>query len=59
MTKEKEIDVRCMALSFATAQCPGMHPDIVLDVARQYLRFVLGAKADLRVVANDDKSSQC
>lgn len=49
------MDVRCMCLSFATSNCQGMHPDIVLDVANQYLRFVTGkSKADLRVVANDD-----
>lgn len=57
MNKDKDIDIRCMALGFATKQCPGMHPDIVLDVARAYVRFVLGAKADLRVVANDDKGA--
>lgn len=54
----KNIDVRCMALSFAMTTCPPhSDPLVVLDVARQYLKFVLGSKADLRIVANDDKGA--
>ncbi len=58
MDKSKDIDVRCMCLSFATAQCPPhSDPEIILQIANQYYRFVTGNKPDLRVVANDDKGA--
>ena len=53
MDKDKEADIRCMCLKFATDQCPGFHPDIVLEVANKYFRFVTNARPDLRVVSND------
>lgn len=57
MNKDKEVDIRCMSLGYATQQCPGMHPDVVLEIAQKYVKFVLGSKADLRIVSNDDKGA--
>lgn len=56
MNKDKEVDVKCMCLSFALNTCPPhSDPHIVMAIAGQYLQFVTGAKPNLRVVANDDK----
>ncbi|MGB9154354.1 MAG: hypothetical protein WCD70_14845 [Alphaproteobacteria bacterium] len=56
MTPEKQVDVRCMCLSFAVSMClsaGNKPPETAIEAAKLFENYILGTRAKLKVVSND------